>query len=246
MQAILLAAGYGKRLRPYTDTMPKALVPVKGTPLLVHALDCLARCGRITEVILVVGHRKQDIINAVGPRYEGMTVTYVENPDYETTNNVYSLALARPYVQEDCLLLECDIYYTDDLIATLLSGRGECDILVSHFDRKTMNGSVVFADEDGRCTSLVIKRDQGNGFDETRALKTVNAYFFRRDFLTRVLMPNLQAYIDTQGVDSYYELVIGGLIYYRNNDIRVISLPSDRWFEVDDPQDLALAEKAAF
>ena len=246
MQAILLAAGYGKRLRPYTDELPKALVPVKGTPLLLHALDCLARCRKVTEVVLVVGHRKQDIMNAVGPQYRGMAVIYVENPDYETTNNVYSLALARPYVREDCLLLECDIYYTDDLIAALLTGRGECNILVSPYDGETMNGSVVFADEDSRCTSLVIKRDQGSGFDYTRAQKTVNAYSFQRDFLTRVLMPNLQAYIDTQGVNSYYELVIGGLIYYRNNDIRAVSIPADRWFEVDDPQDLALAEKAAF
>jgi len=226
--------------------MPKALVPVKGTPLLFHALDSLARCQKVTEVILVVGHRKHDIINAVGTQYRGMAVTYVENPDYETTNNVYSLAMTRPYIREDCLLLECDIYYTDDLIATLLTGQGECNILVSPYDGETMNGSVVFADNAGRCTSLVIKRDQQSGFDYTHALKTVNAYSFQRNFITRVLMPNLQAYIDTQGVNSYYELVIGGLIYYRNNDIRAVSIPANRWYEVDDPQDLALAESAVF
>ncbi len=246
MQAIILAAGFGKRLRPLTDRMPKALVPVKGTPLLLHALNCLARSGKITEVVLVVGHRKQDIMQAVGSEYLGMPIVYVENPQYETTNNVYSLALAAPYAREDCLLLECDIYYSDDLIQTLLSGQGGCNILVSPFDPATMNGSVVFADEEDRCQALVIKRDQGEGFDYAHALKTVNAYFFRQDFVTRVLMPNLEVYVKTQGVNSYYELVIGGLIYYRNNDIRVLRISAERWYEVDDEQDLALAQQAEF
>ena len=246
MQAIILAAGFGKRLRPLTDTLPKALVPVKGAPLLLHALDCLARCGRITEVILVVGHRKQDIMNAVGEEHRGMAITYVENPVYEKTNNVYSLFLAKPYVHEACLLLECDIYYTDDLIAHLLSGEAECNILVSPFNAATMNGSVIFADEDERCRSLVIKRDQPADFDYSMALKTVNAYYFEAEFMTRVLMPHLQNYIETEGVDSYYELVIGGLIYYGNHDIRVLRIPAERWYEVDSTEDLAIAEKAPF
>ena len=246
MQAILLAAGFGKRLQPLTDQMPKALVPVKGTPLLFHALDCLSRTGKISEVILVVGHRREDIRQAVGAVYQGMQVTYVENPIYDQTNNVYSLALVKPYVKEACLLLECDIYYTDDLIQTLLKGEGDCRILVSPFDRETMNGSVVFADAENRCQSLVIKRDQGETFDYTQALKTVNAYYFTRDFAVDVLLPNLEIYVKTQGVNSYYELVIGGLIYYRNSDIRVILISADRWYEVDDARDLELANKAAF
>ncbi|NLV57886.1 MAG: phosphocholine cytidylyltransferase family protein [Clostridiales bacterium] len=246
MQAIILAAGFGKRLRPLTETLPKALVPVKGTPLLIHALDCLARAKVITQVILVVGHRAEDIRSVVGNEYKGMEVLYVENPQYETTNNVYSLALARPLLKDACLLLECDIYYTDDLIQALLTGQGECRILVSPFNRATMNGSVVFAKEDGRCKALVLKRDQGEDFDDSSALKTVNAYLFQKEFLLDVLMPNLDTYVKTQGVNSYYELVIGGLIYYGNNDIRALTIPASRWYEVDDLHDLALAEQAPF
>lgn len=244
MQAIILAAGFGKRLRPLTDETPKALTPVRGEPLLMHSLRALARCGRISEVIVVVGHLKQKIEQAVGPEFEGMAITYVENPLYDSTNNVYSLALAAPYVREDCLLLECDILYSDDLIAALLAGEGECDILVSPFDARTMNGSVVFADADGRARRLVIKRDQGAGFDYAGALKTVNAYRFSGAFLKTVLMPNLKTYIETQGVNSYYELVIGGLIYYGNNDVRVLRIGADRWREIDDMDDLRLAEEA--
>ncbi len=246
MQAIILAAGFGKRLRPLTDHMPKALVPVKGQPLLFHGLDCLARSGQITEVVVVVGHRKQDIMDALGGSYKGMAITYVENPLYEETNNVYSLALAKPYLREDCLLLECDLYYTDDLIKRLLSASGDCGILVSPYNAATMNGSVVFADEEGRCQALVIKRDQGPDFDYSKALKTVNGYFFRKAFLTEVLMPNIEMYIKTQGLSSYYELVIGGLIYYRNNDIRAVMFPASRWYEVDDSADLAMTEHADF
>ena len=244
MQAILLCAGFGKRLRPLTDELPKALVPVKGAPLLMNALDCLARSGAISEAIIVVGHRKQQIMAAVGGEYKGMRVTYVENPRYEETNNVYSLALAEPYVREDCLLLECDLYYTDDLIQRLLAAKGDCAILVSPFDAATMNGSVVFADDADRATALVIKRDQGEGFDYSRALKTVNAYRFDGAFLRDAFLPNLRCYVATQGVNSYYELVLGGLIYYRNNDFRVVRIPADRWYEIDDADDLRRAEEA--
>ena len=244
MQALILAAGFGKRLRPLTDTMPKALVPVRGTPLLLHSLDCLAKIDEIDEVVLVVGHRKQDIMAAVGAEYRGMRIVYVENPRYETTNNVFSLALAQPYIHEDCLMLECDIYYGDTLLQALRNGGGDCSILVSPFDARTMNGSVVFADEADRAKALVIKRDQGEGFDYAGALKTVNAYRFTQSFLRDVLMPNLETYVQTQGVNSYYELVIGGLIYYGNCDIRVVRLPATEWYEIDDADDLAIAEAA--
>ncbi len=240
---MILAAGLGKRLRPLTDTMPKALVPVNGVPLLLHALDCLS-CFEISDVILVVGHRKGDIIGVVGHEYNGMKITYVENPDYETTNNVYSLYLARDYVKDDCLMLECDIYYTTDLIERLLSGKAACNILVSPFRAETMNGSVVFCDAGDRVTSLVIKRDQGEDFDYSHALKTVNAYLFKDGWMRRVLMPNLETYVRTQGVNSYYELVIGGLIYYGNSDIQVVRIPDDRWYEIDDQDDLRKAEEA--
>lgn len=241
MQAIILAAGLGKRLRPLTDAMPKALVPVNGVPLLLHALDCLSRFD-VSDVLLVVGHRKGDIQSAVGDAYRGMKVAYVENPDYETTNNVYSLYLARDYVKDDCLMLECDIYYTDDLIERLLSGKAACNILVSPFQADTMNGSVVFCGEGDRVSSLVIKRDQGEGFDYAGALKTVNAYHFKDGWAKNVLMPNIETYVRTQGVNSYYELVIGGLIYYGNSDIRAVRIPADRWYEVDDMDDLRKAE----
>lgn len=243
MQAMILAAGFGKRLRPLTEQMPKCLVPVKGKPLLLNALDCLSRFD-ISEVILVVGHRKGDVMNAVGHEYHGMKITYVENPEYETTNNVYSFYLAKNYIRDDCLLLECDIYYTYDLIEQLLTGKAECNILVSPFDKATMNGSVVFCDDGDRAKGLYVKRDQGPDFDYTGALKTVNAYLFRGSFLQKVLFPQLEVYLQTQGVNSYYELVIGGLIYYGNSDIRVLRIDANRWYEIDDQDDLARAEAA--
>lgn len=245
MQAMILAAGFGKRLRPLTDTMPKALVPVGGKPLIVNALDCLSRF-EFSEVIIVVGHRKGDIMNAIGHEYKGIKITYVENPLYETTNNIYSFYLAKDYIREDTLMLECDIFYRSDLIETLLSGKAACNVLVSPYDKDTMDGSVVFCDAGDRCQRLVIKRDQTAGFDYQGALKTVNGYLFTKAFLSDVLLPNIETYLKTQGVNSYYELVIGGLIYYGNCDIRVTRISADRWYEIDDQKDLARAEAANF
>jgi NDP-sugar pyrophosphorylase family protein len=74
MQAIILAAGMGKRLRPLTDNIPKCMVPVNGTPILINTLDILSQFP-VQEVIIVVGHKREAVRDRVGDRYKGMTIT---------------------------------------------------------------------------------------------------------------------------------------------------------------------------
>ena len=90
MKALILAAGYGKRLRPITDSIPKSMVKVGGTPLLVNALNNLTGLG-IKDIGIVVGHMADYIRTAIGNNYNGAKVTYYENPRYMETNNIYSL-----------------------------------------------------------------------------------------------------------------------------------------------------------
>jgi len=95
MQAIILGAGIGRRLRPLTNDLPKCMVAVNGTPILVNTLNILSDLG-VREAILVVGHRKESITEVIGPTHRGVKITYVVNEDYETTNNIYSLCWPRP------------------------------------------------------------------------------------------------------------------------------------------------------
>jgi len=244
MQAVILLAGYGKRLRPITDRIPKALVEVDGTPLLLNALNHLG--GRdITEVILVVGDKWQQVQALVGDTYAGMKITYVVNERFLETNNVCSFLLAAPFLHDDVLLLECDLFYRRDLLDTLLDkGRdADCAILVSPYDAARMDGTVVTAGPDARVRSLTVKRSQGPGFDYSNALKTVNIYRFSRTFICDRLMPMVDAFVRTQGENSYYELVIGALVYFQLDDIRAVTVPADMWAEIDDLDDLEAARR---
>ena len=224
-----------------TDEKPKSLVEINGKPLIVNALDILDACG-VERTVIVVGHMREKIIEAVGYRHGKMSISYVENTIYEKTNNVYSFYLTKDYINQDTLLLECDLFYREELIRKIAACSGECDIMVSPYDAETMDGTVVFADKNDKATSLVVKRFQGEDFDYTNALKTVNIYKFTKDFLVNKFYPAVETYIKTQDLDNYYEFVLGSLVYY-GNDIRVLRVSPDEWAEVDSLADLEAAEK---
>lgn len=242
MQALILAAGCGKRLRPLTDYVPKSLVEVNGIPLLVNALECLSGRG-IEEVLIVVGDKKDIIVERLGFRYKEMRIVYIDNPRYQETNNIYSFWLARNYVHDDMVMLECDLFYRRSLIDRILEGKGECNILVSPYRSESMDGTVVTMDKEGCVKSLVIKRDQGEGFDYADKFKTVNVYTFKRNFIENKFFRFVDTYVQHQGVNSYYELVLGGLIYWGNADIRAVEISADEWCEIDDMEDLKRAEE---
>ena len=96
--AIILAAGRGRRLGDSTDHCPKPLVPVGGVSILERALCHLARQG-CEQAVLVVGYRAADVRKQVGTSFGTMQVTYVENPCFDETNTAYSLWLARAFLQ---------------------------------------------------------------------------------------------------------------------------------------------------
>ena len=242
MQALILAAGFGKRLRPITDKIPKSLVEVNGVPLLVNALECLS--GRnIKDVLMVVGDKKDQIVEKLGHQYKDMNITYIENPIYQNTNNVYSFWLAKNYVQDDLLMLECDLFYNRTLIDNFLANsNADCNLLVSKYDPAKMDGTVVETDDANKVRSLIIKSDQTqNPNDFTNHAKTVNIYFFKEEFITQKFFPAIELYVKTQSVNSYYELVLGSLIYFKNSDISAIYCDPDEWCEIDDIIDLERA-----
>lgn len=241
MQAIILAAGFGKRLQPLTDSSPKSLVEVNGKPLIINALDILAQCG-IERTVIVVGHLREKIIERIGYSHKGMDISYVENTDYNKTNNVYSFYLTKDYINDDALLLECDLFYRKELVEKLINCGGECDIMVSPYDPDTMDGTVVFADSDDKAKSLVVKKNQGEDFDYSQALKTVNLYKFSKDFLKNKFYPAIETYVKTQNLDNYYEFVLGSLVYF-GNDIRVLRVDESEWAEIDSMSDLKAAEE---
>jgi choline kinase len=245
MQAIILAAGYGKRLRPLTDNVPKCLVPVHGQPLLVRSLELLEACG-IHNVVLVVGHMKEMIYRAVGHRFGDIRISYIENDIYDKTNNVYSLWLARDRLCADSLLIECDLYYRGCLLDALTRTPRDCNVLVSPYDPGSMNGTVVTVGEDGAITRLILKKDQGDSFPYSDKYKTVNMYSFSKDFLSNFFVPYLDLHVQVHGGQNYYEQVLGVLIYIGRPRCHAVIVDGRQWCEIDDAADLRRAEACAY
>lgn len=241
MQAIILAAGFGQRLAPITEDIPKALIEVNNKPLLENALDHLSKFN-IDEVIIVVGHLREKIMERIGARYKGMRITYVDNPLHRETNNVYSFYLAKNYIKDDVIMLECDLFFDRLLIERVVNSQADCNILVSPFNKETMDGTVILTEGD-KAKALIIKKHQQKDFDYSGYMKTVNVYKFRKDFILNHLMPAVSTYVKHESVNSYYELVLGSLIYYGNSDIRVVVTEEDTWAEIDDVEDLKRAEE---
>lgn len=238
MKALILAAGFGKRLRPITNTIPKSMVEVNGTPLLVNALNNLTALG-IKDIGIVVGHMADYIKGHIGEEYHGAKISYYENSRYLETNNVASLYKALDFCDDDMLMLECDIYYHKEMLEALMTGEGECSILVSPFNPETMDGTVIHVDGD-KALELVLGKWQGESFDYLSTRKTVNMYRFTKAF-TRKYMPLIKWYVENMGEESYYEKVLGSLIYLRECDVKVVEVPEEMWCEVDDVDDLARA-----
>ena len=240
MKALILAAGFGKRLWPLTQTMPKSMIEVNGTPLLVNTLNILTELG-IYDIGIVVGHMADFIKQAIGKEWNGARISYYENNRYLETNNVVSLSKAIDFCDDEMLMLECDIYYHKEMLEKLIDSEGDCNILVSRFNKSTMNGSVIKVTGD-QSVELILGKWQGPDFDYSRAYKTVNMYHFSKVFVAKY-MPLIKWYVDCMGENSYYEKVLGMLCYLRECDIKIVEVPEEMWSEIDDANDLNQARE---
>ena len=242
MKALILAAGYGKRLRPITDRIPKSMVEVNGTPLLINTLNNLTELG-INHIGIVVGHMADYIRDSIGRSFNGAEIMFYENPRYLDTNNIYSLYKALDFFDDDSLMLECDIFYRSELLRRIIeSENSECSILVSPYNPSTMDGTVIRS-EGNAAEELILVKYQTKGFDYSNCFKTVNIYRFSREFIVNKYAPLIKWYVSNMGDNVYYEKVLGSLIYYRECDIKIVKVSEVMWCEIDDEDDLLRAGK---
>lgn len=240
MQALILAAGRGSRLKNLTREQPKALLPFRGEPLLCRNLRLLAERPEINEIVLVVGYQATVIQALIGDRVGSVPVRYVHNPDWSTTNNIHSFWLARDALHEDFLLLECDLVFDEELLRRAIEDEPEHNAILADHLRPWMEGTVIEF-FDGRM-EMVNNVRQKAGLDPAHAYKTVNIYRFRADFFRGALLGNLELYLKHMGPNAYYETVLGALLYWGYPDLRLVCVEGCRWYEIDDQMDLAQAE----
>ena len=240
MQAIILAAGMGKRLGDLTRNNTKCMVKVNGVPLIDRALTQLSRLD-LSRVILVIGYEGEKLRAHVGESYKGLKITYIENPVYDKTNNIYSLSLAKKELQEDdTLLIESDLIFEGQLLDKLVNNPYPNLALVDKYET-WMDGTMVKLDDDNNIVNFVPKK--AFRYDEVDSYyKTVNIYKFSRDFLKNSYVPFLEAYTKALGNNEYYEQVLRVITLLDKCDLKALPLEGEKWYEIDDIQDLDIAE----
>ena len=241
MQAIILAAGMGRRLGEYTKDNTKCMLPVNGVRLIDRMLKQLAELD-LKRVVIVVGYQAQNLIDYIGHRYDDrLKIEYVENPIYDKTNNIYSLALAKQQMQEDdTLLLESDLIFDDGMLRLLTDNPYPNLALVAKYEQ-WMDGTMVRLDSDNNIVNFVPKA----AFDYNEAstyYKTVNIYKFSRAFSQTKYVPFLEAYSKAVGNNEYYENVLRIISFLNSHELKALPITNEKWYEIDDKQDLDIAE----
>jgi histidinol-phosphate/aromatic aminotransferase/cobyric acid decarboxylase-like protein/choline kinase len=241
MKALILAAGYGNRMRPLTDTTHKTLLRVGGQTLIGRIIDSL-RAHAIDRIVVVTGHLAEDLEAALTAAYPDVAFTFVRNDRYRETNNIYSLALAFESIDldDDILLIESDLVYEPAVLRRVVESRYPNVALVDRF-RSGMDGTVVTV-TDHVIRSIIPPHLQGPSFDFSDKYKTLNIYKFSRQFCASVFRQLLGYYTKTIDDNCYYELILGILIYVGQAQIHAEILEGETWAELDDPNDLRVAE----
>jgi len=240
MQAVILAAGMGKRLKALTADNTKCMVKVNGISLIERALAQLEEL-HLERIVLVVGYRGQQLREYVDSLETTTPIEYVENPVYDRTNNIYSLYLAADYLErDDTLLLESDLIFEPGVLRELVDDPRPTLALVDKYE-SWMDGTVVKIDEDDDIVAFV----PGRKFrfeDIPEYYKTVNIYKFSKEFSSTHYVPFLEAYVKALGENEYYEQVLRVVMHLGDSELKAKRLTGQKWYEIDDLQDLDIAE----
>jgi histidinol-phosphate/aromatic aminotransferase/cobyric acid decarboxylase-like protein/choline kinase len=246
LQAIVLAAGYGRRMRPLSVSCHKALLQLGGTTILGRIMDSL-QAASVERVLVVTGYRDHDVREFLDRNHPQMHCRFVRNERFAITNNVVSLelaldALAAQQADGDVLLIECDLIFDPALLRSLAERPSGNVALVDRY-RHGMDGTVVSV-RDGLVTGVFAPSVQDDQFNYRDKYKTLNIYRFTEQFCRDVLGPSVRRHARDVDSNAFYELVLASLIDLPGQRIAAEIVEGSQWSEVDDPNDLAAARFA--
>ena len=242
MQAIILAAGMGRRLGKYTQDNTKCMVEVNGVKLIDRLLRQLLKVD-LSRVIIVVGYKGDNLKQYITSHYANskLNIEFYDNPIYDKTNNIYSLWLVRKQMEEDeTLLIESDLIFSDRMIPMIVNDKRPNIALVAKYET-WMDGTMVCLDDDNHITNFVSKK-AFRYEDVDKYYKTVNIYKFSQNFTQNIYVPFLDAYCKALGNNEYYEQVLRVVTMLDKSNLEALEIGSEKWYEIDDVQDLNIAE----
>lgn len=241
MKGIILAAGFGNRMSPLTNDTHKTLLKVNGEPIMDRIVNSLIHNG-VTNIVIVTGYKEEELREHLLANFKQVHFEFINNPRYRETNNIFSLALAFEQIDlnDDILLIESDLIYTDDVIGQAIHSPFENVALVSPYITG-LDGTVVKV-SGNKITNIYPPHLQDEKFNLFDKFKTLNIYKFSKEFCVNEFKKLLVYYAQAIDANCYYELILGILIYMQRQDIHCEIVDNRKWVEVDDPNDLAGAE----
>ncbi len=239
--AIILAAGRGTRLKNMTENMPKPMVNVNGKSIISKLTEHLINNG-INKIVVLVGYMADSLKEHLKEYESTVDIVFIENNIYDTTNNIYTLWLAKDYLKNGFYLFEADIFCENDIIKNLLSDSRDNIMLVGKFT-SLMNGTVIsHKNNSEEVDKMYLKKEQINNFDYSDKYKTVNFYKIGADFVNTFFLQKLDEHINKKDTNSYYELIIKEAID-KGHTFYSIKINELNWWEIDNQEDLEIAEE---
>lgn len=234
MKAILLAAGCGKRLEPFTKENPKPMILLKGRPIIGYILDNLIEL--VEEFIIVIGYKGEKLREYIGENYRGIPVKYIINPIYETTNSTYSLWLAKSFVGNDFFVINADTIFHKDIIKRLANA--DCEIAMAIDDsseginkKDAMRVTIIDGFLKDADKKIPIEKTHGDA---------IGIYKFKNKGCEK-LFEELDNLVNTNVLNNLFTLAVKNIM--QKNKVYPISTQNLPWTEIDDYEDLNSAEK---
>lgn len=240
MQAIILAAGMGKRLGNLTQDNTKCMIKVNGITLIERMLSQLDK-QNLDKIIIVIGYEGKKLESFISTLNIQTPIEFTQNPIFYITNNIYSLYLVKDKLYEDdTILLESDLIFDDIILKKIINNDYPSLALVAKFE-SWMDGTVVIIDEFDNIKRFITKNEFK--YDEISSYhKTVNIYKFSKEFSETHYVPFLEAYCKALGKNEYYEQVLKVITLLEKPEIKALRIENENWYEIDDIQDLDIAE----
>lgn len=230
MQALLLAAGMGKRLG---GSVNKCLMKINGETLFQRMIKSLNKAG-IDKLLVVTGYNAEVLEKELLEQSGSLNISFIRTNDFSVTNNIWSLFLAKDYLcSDDTILLESDLLYETDLITELVNLPYRNVAVVAKF-APWMDGTTVLLDEQKIIQFVSKEQFVARNFDIS--YKTVNIYKFDKKFCEDIYVPFLHLSIEKFGRNAYYETVLG-MITHLNPGILNAYICDGKWYEIDTMED---------
>ncbi|GMT43723.1 MAG: hypothetical protein IEMM0003_0542 [bacterium] len=232
--ALLLAAGTGSRLYPLSQNAPKCLTLVNGVSILERLISNLSLNG-FKRLVVVTGYLENCIKDFLGTRIGDIAIDYIFSPLYKTTNNIYSLWMAREIINEPFLLLESDLVFDSSLLKSMLYP----DKIAVAKMQTWMDGAYVTINQSQQVKAFF---KDNKARLAVNSYKTVNIYCISLSSW-RNIVKKLDQHISDGKTNDYYEIIFTEMIADGNLSFDIVSFDSKPWYEIDTIEDLAKAEK---